>query len=447
MARISPRSGSRPRSDVSIAARVPCPGIVLERNANWADTSGLMTTSSGPIGETSTQTGAPSRRRVLTLTCGAHALHDGYTDALYILLPIWQAEFALSYAAVGLLRGLYSGVMALFQIAAADLAARLGAPWRVLALGTAIAGAGYGLAGLSLGLPLLAAGLILGGIGSSTQHPIGSALVAEAFHGNAARPALGAYNFAGDIGKMAFPAAASLLLTFMSWRHTAFALAAAGFIAAALILLLASRMREIALLPAAEADTPAGVAPPLWQRSFITLLAIGIVDSATRMGFMTFLPFLLAAKGASLPVGGLALSLVFAGGACGKLACGFLGARLGVARTITVTKAATALLVLAALALPLVGVLILLPLIGVVLNGTSSVTYGSVPDCCAREAQGRAFGVFYTATIGAGAAAPILFGLISDKTGLNQMMILLAAVALITLPLAWYLPASILRKT
>src|SRR5687768_11372401 len=98
MARISPRSGSRPRSDVSIAARVPCPGIVLERNANWADTSGLMTTSSGPIGETSTQTGAPSRRRVLTLTCGAHALHDGYTDALYILLPIWQAEFALSYA-------------------------------------------------------------------------------------------------------------------------------------------------------------------------------------------------------------------------------------------------------------------------------------------------------------------------------------------------------------
>jgi FSR family fosmidomycin resistance protein-like MFS transporter len=401
-----------------------------------------MTTHSGSIGETA----APSRRRVLTLTCGAHALHDGYTDALYVLLPIWQAEFALSYAAVGLLRGLYSGVMALFQIAAADLAARLGAPWRVLALGTAIAGAGYGLAGLSLGLPLLAAGLILGGIGSSTQHPIGSALVADAFPGNDARPALGAYNFAGDIGKMAFPAAASLLLTFISWRHTAFALAAAGIAAAALILLLASRIREIAL-PPAEADTPAGPVLSLWQRSFITLLAIGIVDSATRMGFMTFLPFLLVAKGASLPVGGLALSLVFAGGACGKLACGFLGARLGVARTITVTKAATALLVLAALALPLSGVLMLLPLIGVMLNGTSSVTYGSVPDCCTREAQGRAFGVFYTATIGAGAAAPILFGLISDKTGLFQMMMLLAALALVTLPLAWYLPASMLRKT
>jgi FSR family fosmidomycin resistance protein-like MFS transporter len=34
------------------------------------------------------------RRRVLWVACGAHALHDGFTDMLYLLLPIWQAEFA-----------------------------------------------------------------------------------------------------------------------------------------------------------------------------------------------------------------------------------------------------------------------------------------------------------------------------------------------------------------
>ena len=32
---------------------------------------------------------------------GAHALHDGYTDLIYVMLPIWQAEFGLSYAAIG----------------------------------------------------------------------------------------------------------------------------------------------------------------------------------------------------------------------------------------------------------------------------------------------------------------------------------------------------------
>ena len=30
-------------------------------------------------------------------------LHDGYTDQLYALLPIWQTEFGLSYAGLALL--------------------------------------------------------------------------------------------------------------------------------------------------------------------------------------------------------------------------------------------------------------------------------------------------------------------------------------------------------
>lgn len=44
-----------------------------------------------------------SRRcRSLLAGCGAHAVHDGLTDVIYVLLPIWQAQFALSYAQVGL---------------------------------------------------------------------------------------------------------------------------------------------------------------------------------------------------------------------------------------------------------------------------------------------------------------------------------------------------------
>ena len=41
----------------------------------------------------------PSERRVLAVASGAHVLHDGYTDLLVVLLPLWQAEFALGYAA------------------------------------------------------------------------------------------------------------------------------------------------------------------------------------------------------------------------------------------------------------------------------------------------------------------------------------------------------------
>src|SRR4249920_785635 len=100
-------------------------------------------------------------RRAAGVACGAHALHDGYTDLIYVMLPIWQKEFGLGYAELGLLRGLFSGTMAGFQIPAALLAERLGAA-AVLALGTALAGVGYCLAGASAGFTMLMVALFVG---------------------------------------------------------------------------------------------------------------------------------------------------------------------------------------------------------------------------------------------------------------------------------------------
>ena len=103
------------------------------------------------------------------------------------------------------------------------------------------------------------------------------------------------------------------------------------------------------------------------------------------MAFLTFLPFVLTAKGASLPTVGLALTLVFAGGAAGKLVCAFIGARIGAVATVWLTEAVTALGIVVLLPLPLDAALVLLPLVGVALNGTSSVLYGSVPDLVSRR--------------------------------------------------------------
>src|SRR5262245_34333561 len=92
-------------------------------------------------------------RRAAGVACGAHAHHDGYTVFIYIMLPSWQKEFCLSFAELGLLRGLFSGTMAGFQIPSGFLAERLGAAG-LLAIGTALAGAGYCLAGASAGFGL-----------------------------------------------------------------------------------------------------------------------------------------------------------------------------------------------------------------------------------------------------------------------------------------------------
>ena len=83
-----------------------------------------MTIAQGEIaGPASTKR---DERRAAAVACGAHALHDGYTDLIYVLLPVWQAEFGLGYAELGLLRGLFAGTMASFQIPSGYLSERFG---------------------------------------------------------------------------------------------------------------------------------------------------------------------------------------------------------------------------------------------------------------------------------------------------------------------------------
>ena len=176
-----------------------------------------MTVASPSAADHSARITRTEERRAFGVACGAHALHDGYTDLIYVMLPIWQAEFGIGYAALGLLRTCFSGTMASLQIPSGLLSEKFGTGL-VLAAGTALVAAGYCLAGMSSGFALLVVALLIGGAGASTQHPLASALVARAFSGTRSLKALGTYNFAGDVGKMTMPAAASLLLVLMSWQ-------------------------------------------------------------------------------------------------------------------------------------------------------------------------------------------------------------------------------------
>ena len=375
-------------------------------------------------------------RRALGVACGAHALHDGYTDLIYVMLPIWQSEFGLGFAALGLMKTVFSGTLASFQIPSGFLAERFGAAI-VLALGTALAGLGYCLAGLSNGIALLVAALFVAGLGASTQHPLASSLIAQAFAGSRSLKALGTYNFAGDIGKMTLPAAASLLFVVLPWREAVALLGGIGVLAAIAIFLSMPRLGDGAAAPK-KSDDGARAAAGL-RYGFPLLLSVGVLDSATRMAFLTFLPFVLTAKGASLPTVGLALTLVFAGGAVGKLVCAFIGARIGAVATVWLTEAVTALGIVALLPLPLEAALVLLPVVGIALNGTSSVLYGSVPDLVEPARRQRAFSIFYTGTIGAGAVSPAIYGLLGDAVGVPSALMVVAAMVLLTLPITLFL--------
>ena len=202
------------------------------RRLQWEDFTALAPQMSG------------DQRRAVSVAGIAHALHDGYTDLVYIMLPLWQAEFALSYAALGLLRSVLVGAMAALQIPAGIAARafrRCRHVWRSAPRSPVSA---FASPGASAGFVMLLGALLICGIGSSTQHPIASALVARAFAGPRSLKALGTYNFTGDLGKMTLPATLSLMLLVMAWRPALAILGGIGIAVAVVIYIAAPRFEH-----------------------------------------------------------------------------------------------------------------------------------------------------------------------------------------------------------
>ncbi|MEO0034529.1 MAG: hypothetical protein RLZZ501_552, partial [Pseudomonadota bacterium] len=242
----------------------------------------------------------------------------------------------------------------------------------------------------------------------------------------------------GDLGKAALPALIALLLPLLGWQSVLAALAALGF---GLAVVLGGLVPAVSVARTAPHKAACGGG----RGGFPILATIGALDTATRMGYLLFLPFLIQQRGGDTPMVGAALALLFIGGAFGKASCAWLGERLGVVGSVLATEAATAVLIAVTLVTPLLPTLVLLPVLGLVLNGTSSVLYGSVPEL-ARGDRGRAFAIFYTCVIGSGGIAPILYGAVADHANQTVGVLATAATAALILPLVLMLRPSLPRR-
>jgi FSR family fosmidomycin resistance protein-like MFS transporter len=375
-------------------------------------------------------------RAVLGTACGTHFVHDGFSDILYVLFPVWAREFGLTFAQVGLLRTVYSGGMAAFQIPAGLLAERWGEA-RLLAAGTAATALGFVAAGFTGGYVALLGCLLAAGLGSGVQHPLSSSIVSHAYENGSRRVALGTYNFSGDLGKVVVPAAVAFAVPWLGWRGAVESFAAVGIVAAVLVLVALTNLRAGHAPIPVQGRGQRSVSD--WGirdvRGFQALSVIHVIDNSTRSGFLTFLPFLLIAKGSSVRAVGFALMLLFAGGAAGKFACGVLAERLGVIRTVIITEAATGAGILLLLGLPLAPALALLPVLGIALNGTSSVLYGTVADLVTSDRRARSYALFYTVGVGASALAPSVYGVVSDWGGVPLALAIVGSLVFLTLPL------------
>jgi MFS family permease len=89
---------------------------------------------------------------------------------------------------------------------------------------------------------------------------------------------------------------------------------------------------------------------------------------------------------------------------------------------------------------------VLLPVLGLVLQGSSSITYGTVGDFISADRRSRGFAVIYSVAGAASIAGPIVFGIVGDRFGLAPAVLSMAVVVLLPLPLSGLLRPRMVGK-
>ncbi len=389
-------------------------------------------------------TDSAKHKKVLSICCSVHSIQDGLSASVYVLLPILAQTFGLNYQQVGLFKGLKSLAQALVEVFSGFLSDRFGERI-VLAAGLTLSGAGYLLLSQAEAQNTVLICLVIVGIGGAFHHSPSSKLVTHAFHPSARRGALGLYNSAGDAGKLAFTALMSLATAAaISWQFVAFFYGLITVAGALTVWLVLQRMSQGAssnhfnsTVGDAKQEKPGhGITD---RRDYTALLVAVFLDSMVQAGVLTFAAFVMIEKGFSTFGATMATVLVLAGGMFGKAVCGFLAERIGVRLAFTMVQVTTALGLIAVAAAPAWPAYMLLPFIGIVVQGSTSITYSSVNDLVHPSHTARGYAFMYGSSGFASIAGPLGFGLIADHFTIETALLAMAIVSIAAVPFCWLL--------
>lgn len=379
---------------------------------------------------------------VLVTTSVVHLTNDACFALLYPLLPFIADDLGLSYTETGMLKATFSGASSVLQVPAGIAGARYG-EMLILLLGNLWVGLGLVLMGLTGGFALLLAAAGLTGIGGNAQHPLAASIVSNDARREQMATSMGTLNFAGDLGKLAGPFVAGILAVQYGWRA---AFAGVGIVTAVYSLWVLLRQRAETRRGSRPAARPVDDDGSPIRRGFSFVLLAGGLDNATRGAALTFLPFVLVDKGFDAARISALFGLIFAAGAAGKFACGWLSDRRGILTVIVVTEVATAgsLLALTWASRWLVVPLVLL--FGFALNGTSSALNVAVARFVPAAKRARGFGIYFTAALISSAAAPLLYGVLADATTIRTTFVTMTALTLAVLPAIMPIREALVRE-
>lgn len=372
-----------------------------------------------------------TRQNVLLSTVIAHACQDGLVAVQFVLLPLLSLSLGLSYTQVGILKAAGSIAMSCLEIPSGILAAKLGEK-RLLMAGLIGGAAGYAGLSFASGFSLALLFVVIAGCGAAFQHALSSSLLVRHFDSGSRRRALGVYNASGDIGKLLYTGLFSVMVgAGVAWSSVVMLMAVSAVGAAAIIFLLLHAIDRRAGNHHTRARTTGwGITH---KARFAGVITTVFLDSFVQAGFFTFIALILIDKGMNAGAASFGVVLALAGGACGKFAGGYLATAMGDRKSFLCMQLLTLAGLICVMLLPANLLMITLPIIGLFVQGSSTVCYGAVTDCCDATHSARAYSLVYTIASVGSVAGPLTLGVIADQTNLNTLIVVLMIVTLLSL--------------
>ncbi len=367
-----------------------------------------------------------------------HMLNHMISGAMPMLYPEIMAEFSLSYSQLGLLRSANTFATGFPQMFVGYLR-RWTSSRLLLGVGNLINAVMNILAGMSRGFLQFFGFRILGGIGSSPQHPVGASLVTSATDPSKRGRMLGLNQAIPSLAFTFTPLITAYMLTMMGWRP-ALALLSMPALVFSLILIFFVKGSSSTEARTRDSLSWTSLREALRNRN---VLSISILRSvmAFRMGVRAFLPlYFIDILGFTAEKSGLLYSILLAGGIFGPFFWGNISDKMNrkpLIIGVTVMSGlgyfllnyVTGFWALAAL-LFAIGFLV-----------QTVVVQSVLSDSVERSQLDQIFGFYFTIGFTLASVSSVIFGYIIEWYGFNWGFTYIAAVTVISI-----LPALFIRE-
>jgi MFS transporter, FSR family, fosmidomycin resistance protein len=156
------------------------------------------------------------RTTIFGIVCGAHFINHFQSAMLGVIYPLMMKELGMSYLAIASFAAVYNTLGSILQASYGFIVPyfRRGV---ILGVGNCLLGLSVVGAGFASTFNQFFAARLIGGIGSSPQHPVGSTILASHFAGARGR-ILAFHSTSGQIGGLVAPVLAAMLVTQIGWR-------------------------------------------------------------------------------------------------------------------------------------------------------------------------------------------------------------------------------------